>query len=131
MFKIAPDGMGPGFSIPGPGVVEIRSACVDASEEHYGLSTCVVGYSLLGGASVDPLLIAGSCWAFRSLRQTATRIGSGAMHADSRQADFCAYLSAILLGGLLLNATLGWWWADPIAGLIMVPIIGKEGDPPL
>jgi divalent metal cation (Fe/Co/Zn/Cd) transporter len=49
------------------------------------------------------------------------------MHADSIQADFCAYLSAILLGGLLLNAVLGWWWADPVAGLTMVPIIAKEG----
>jgi divalent metal cation (Fe/Co/Zn/Cd) transporter len=37
------------------------------------------------------------------------------------------YLSAILLSGLLLNATLGWWWADPAAALIMVPIIAKEG----
>jgi divalent metal cation (Fe/Co/Zn/Cd) transporter len=49
------------------------------------------------------------------------------MHADSRQADFCSYLSAILLSGLLLNALLGWWWMDPAAGLVMVPIIGKEG----
>ena len=40
---------------------------------------------------------------------------------------FCTYLSAILLGGLLLNALLGWWWADPVAGLVMVPIIAKEG----
>ncbi len=37
------------------------------------------------------------------------------------------YLSAILLVGLLLNALFGWWWADPIAALIMVPIIVKEG----
>jgi divalent metal cation (Fe/Co/Zn/Cd) transporter len=36
-------------------------------------------------------------------------------------------LSAILLGGLLLNAAFGLWWADPVAGLVMVPIIGKEG----
>ena len=49
------------------------------------------------------------------------------MKADSRQTDFCTYLSAILLGGLLLNAVLGWWWADPVAGLVMVTIIGKEG----
>ena len=49
------------------------------------------------------------------------------MKADSRQTDFCTYLSAILLVGLLLNALLGWWWADPVAGLMMVPIIGKEG----
>jgi divalent metal cation (Fe/Co/Zn/Cd) transporter len=49
------------------------------------------------------------------------------MHADARQTDFCVYLSAILLVGLLLNAGLGWWWADPIAALAMVPIITKEG----
>ena len=49
------------------------------------------------------------------------------MNADSRQADFCTYLSAILLGALLLNSLLGWWWADPMAGLMMVPIIAKEG----
>jgi divalent metal cation (Fe/Co/Zn/Cd) transporter len=60
-------------------------------------------------------------------RRVATGIGSAAMKADSRQADFCTYLSAILLGGLLLNAVLGWWWADPAAGLVMVPIIAKEG----
>jgi len=63
----------------------------------------------------------------RAKRRVAGGIGSGAMHADSRQADFCAWLSAILLGGLLLNAAFGWWWADPLAGLGMVPIIAKEG----
>ena len=63
----------------------------------------------------------------RAKRRVAAGIGSSAMNADSRQADFCTYLSAILLGGLLLNALLGWWWADPVAGLMMVPIIAKEG----
>jgi divalent metal cation (Fe/Co/Zn/Cd) transporter len=63
----------------------------------------------------------------RAKRRVAFGIGSEAMHADSRQTDFCTYLSAILLGGLLLNAVLGWWWADPAAGLVMVAIIGKEG----
>jgi divalent metal cation (Fe/Co/Zn/Cd) transporter len=63
----------------------------------------------------------------RAKRRVARGIGSAAMHADSRQTDFCTYLSAILLGGLLLNAVLGWWWADPVAGLVMVPIIAKEG----
>jgi len=63
----------------------------------------------------------------RAKRRVARQIGSGAMHADSRQADFCSYLSATLLGGLLLNAMLGWWWMDPAAGLVMVRIIGKEG----
>ena len=63
----------------------------------------------------------------RAKRRVAAGIGSGAMHADSKQADFCAYLSAIVLGGLLLNAVLGWWWADAVAGLLMVPIIVREG----
>ena len=63
----------------------------------------------------------------RSKRKVATALGSAAMRADSRQTDFCTYLSAILLCGLLLNALLGWWWADPIAALIMVPIIANEG----
>ena len=63
----------------------------------------------------------------RAKRRVAERISSAAMKADSRQTDFCTYLSAILLGGLLLNALLGWWWADPVAGLVMVPIIAKEG----
>ncbi len=63
----------------------------------------------------------------RAKRRVAASIGSRALHADSRQTDLCAYLSAILLGGLLLNAALGWWWADPIAGLLMTPIIANEG----
>jgi divalent metal cation (Fe/Co/Zn/Cd) transporter len=48
------------------------------------------------------------------------------MRADATQTDFCVYLSAVLLGGLLLNAVAGWRWADPVAALLMVPIIGKE-----
>jgi divalent metal cation (Fe/Co/Zn/Cd) transporter len=63
----------------------------------------------------------------RAKRRVAAGIGSAAMKADSKQADFCTYLSAILLGGLVLNAVLGWWWADSVAGLVMVPIIAKEG----
>ena len=63
----------------------------------------------------------------RAKRRVAAEIGSRALQADSRQTDICTYLSAILLGGLILNALLGWWWADPVAALIMVPIIVKEG----
>ncbi|MGW8267146.1 MAG: cation diffusion facilitator family transporter [Longimicrobiales bacterium] len=63
----------------------------------------------------------------RAKRKVARGLGSRALEADSRQTDLCAYLSAILLGGLALNAALGWWWADPVAGLVMVPIIGREG----
>ena len=63
----------------------------------------------------------------RAKKKIGTELASTAMHADARQTDFCVYLSAILLVGLLLNAGLGWWWADPIAALFMVPIIAKEG----
>jgi divalent metal cation (Fe/Co/Zn/Cd) transporter len=63
----------------------------------------------------------------RAKRRVATQIHSGALHADSRQADFCAWLSAILLAGLLLHSLLGWWWADPVAALVMVPAIAREG----
>ena len=63
----------------------------------------------------------------RSKRQVGHTLGSAAMHADAKQTEFCAYLSAILLAGLLLNAAFGLWWADPVAAFIMVPIIAKEG----
>jgi divalent metal cation (Fe/Co/Zn/Cd) transporter len=63
----------------------------------------------------------------RAKRNVARTLNSHALRADSRQTDLCAYLSAILLGGLLFNFLLGWWWADPVAGLIMVPIIVREG----
>jgi len=63
----------------------------------------------------------------REKRKIAARLNSRAMQADSRQTSICAYLSAILLGGLALNALAGWWWADPIAALVMIPIIAKEG----
>jgi len=69
---------------------------------------------------IMPLLV-------RAKRKVARTINSGALMADSKQTELCTYLSAILLGGLLLNALLGWWWADPVAALIMVPIIVKEG----
>jgi divalent metal cation (Fe/Co/Zn/Cd) transporter len=63
----------------------------------------------------------------RAKRRVAAKLGSRALVADSRQTDLCAYLSAILLGGLGLNAVLGWWWADPIAALAMTPLIALEG----
>ena len=69
---------------------------------------------------VMPLLV-------RAKRKVARAIKSRALIADSKQTELCTYLSAILLGGLLLNALLGWWWADPVAALVMVPIITKEG----
>ena len=69
---------------------------------------------------VMPLLV-------KAKRKVAHAINSGALMADSKQTELCTYLSAILLGGLLLNALFGWWWADPVAALVMVPIIAREG----
>jgi len=63
----------------------------------------------------------------RKKRAVGRQLHSAAMVADSKQTQLCSWLSAILLGGLLLNATVGWWWADPVAGLVMVPIIVNEG----
>jgi divalent metal cation (Fe/Co/Zn/Cd) transporter len=62
----------------------------------------------------------------KAKRRVGHALGSAAMHADAKQTEFCTYLSAILLVGLLLNATFGFWWADPVAGLVMVRIIAKE-----
>ena len=63
----------------------------------------------------------------RAKRNVAAQLKSPALKADATQADFCAYLSAILLLGLVLNFLFGWWWADPLAALIMAVIIGNEG----
>jgi divalent metal cation (Fe/Co/Zn/Cd) transporter len=81
----------------------------------------VIGIALaIVSLIVMPLL----AWA---KRKTATHLNSAALRADSRQTSLCAYLSAILLAGLALNATVGWWWADPVTALLMVPIIANEG----
>jgi len=63
----------------------------------------------------------------RAKRRVGHALGSAAMYADAKQTEFCTYLSAILLVGLLLNALFGLWWADPLAAAIMVPTIAKEG----
>lgn len=69
---------------------------------------------------VMPLLV-------RAKRRVARSIKSQALEADATQTQVCTFLSAILLGGLILNALFGWWWADPVAALAMLPIIVKEG----
>jgi divalent metal cation (Fe/Co/Zn/Cd) transporter len=60
-------------------------------------------------------------------RRTGRALGSNAVVADSTQTLLCTYLSAVLLLGLALNATLGWYWADPIAGLVIAAVAIKEG----
>lgn len=73
-----------------------------------------------GSLVVMPLLA-------RAKRRVAATLASRALTAEARQTEICTYLSAILLGGLLLNAFAGWWWADPVAALVMVPLIAYEG----
>lgn len=63
----------------------------------------------------------------RAKRRVALELGSAALEADATQTSLCAYLSIIALVGVALNALLGWWWCDPAAALVMVPIIAKEG----
>jgi len=63
----------------------------------------------------------------RAKRRVARGLASRALDADARQTSLCAYLSVIALAGVALNAAAGWWWADPVAALAMVPIIVREG----
>lgn len=81
----------------------------------------------VAGIAVAALSLMIMPWLAHQKRRVASSIGSRALESDSRQTSLCAYLSAILLGGLVLNALLGWWWADQAAALIMVPIIVNEG----
>jgi hypothetical protein len=97
------------------------SEAIESLLAHEPPQTSFIGIGLsIVSLIIMPLLV-------RAKRRSASNLESRAMKADSRQTDLCAYLSAILLGGLALNALLGWWWADPVAALIMVPIIAREG----
>ena len=81
----------------------------------------IVGLVLLAlSAIVMPILA-------RAKRRVARAMTSRALEADAMQTSLCAYLSVIALAGVALNTALGWWWADPVAALAMVPIIAKEG----
>jgi divalent metal cation (Fe/Co/Zn/Cd) transporter len=93
-----------------------RSLVGRAAPDESLLGIAIAGVSLI----VMPLLA-------RAKRDVANALASRAIRAEARQTDICMYLSAILLGGLGLNALFGWWWADPVAALLMVPIIAKEG----
>jgi divalent metal cation (Fe/Co/Zn/Cd) transporter len=63
----------------------------------------------------------------RAKLSTAAALGSGALRADAYETVTCAWLSLTTLAGLVLNATLGWWWADPLAALAIVPLAVREG----
>jgi divalent metal cation (Fe/Co/Zn/Cd) transporter len=59
--------------------------------------------------------------------RAAAEIGSGALRAEAKETLACSYLSLTLLVGLAANAVAGWWWADPMAALLMVPWLAREG----
>lgn len=105
----------------------------------FGLAAYVTFESiraLVGGHEPDPSTI-GIVLAAVSLiimpflswaqRRTGKALGSNAVVADSTQTLLCTYLSVVLLIGLVLNATLGWGWADPIAGLVIAAVAVREG----
>lgn len=94
----------------------IRALVERRAPEHSTIGIVLAALSLI----VMPVLV-------RFKRPIASRLGSGALEAEARQTRICAYLSAILLVGLGLNARLAWWWADPVAALLMVPLIAWEG----
>jgi divalent metal cation (Fe/Co/Zn/Cd) transporter len=79
----------------------------------------------VGLAAVSLVVMPLLAWA--KLR-TGKALGSRALIADAAETFVCAYLSFALLLGLGLNAALGWWWADPVAALLMLPLIVKEGS---
>ena len=63
----------------------------------------------------------------RAQRRAGRELGSASAVADSKQTLLCAYLSAAVLVGLVLNAVLGWWWADPVAALVLAVLAVREG----
>jgi len=109
------------------GVCFLVLAAYVATDAVYSLYRLEAPETSIPGIVIAALSLAVMPLLARAKRRVAVRLNSAALAADSRQTDLCAYLSAILLGGLVLNAAFGWWWADSVAALIMVPIIVREG----
>jgi len=81
----------------------------------------IVGIGLMVASLVVMPLLA------RAKLRTADALGSRALRADGHETIVCAWLSLTTLCGLALNAGFGWWWADPVAALAMVPLVVREG----
>jgi divalent metal cation (Fe/Co/Zn/Cd) transporter len=79
------------------------------------------------GIAIAALSLAVMPFLSAAQRKAGRELGSASAVADSKQTLLCTYLSAVLLVGLMLNATLGWSWADPIAALVIAVIAVKEG----
>ncbi len=126
------------FSAPDPEARE-RTAMRLIAVSFLGLAAFVTvdaARSLLGGAeperstvgivlaAVSLLVMPGLSW-FE--RRTGRELGSASAVADSHQTLLCSYLSAALLVGLVLHSALGWWWADPVAALVIAGFAVREG----
>lgn len=98
---------------------------IDASRRLLGFGAeareSLIGIVLTAVSSVVMPLLG---WA--KLR-TALALQSGSLRADAYETMACAWLSLTTLAGLLLNAALGWWWADPLAAFAIVPLVVREG----
>jgi divalent metal cation (Fe/Co/Zn/Cd) transporter len=84
-------------------------------------NTSTVGIALAAVSLVVMPVLAGL------KRHNGRRLGSTSVVADSNQTLLCTYLSVVLLVGLVLNATVGWWWADPVAALVIAGLALHEG----
>lgn len=85
---------------------------------HPDASWVGIALSVITLATMPPLA--------RAKRQVGEQLGSSATASESRQTMLCAYLSATLLIGLLANAVLSWWWADPLAALVIAGVAVRE-----
>ncbi len=79
------------------------------------------------GIALTAVSIVAMQWLARAKRRAAARLGSRALEADAFQTTACFWLSVVTLAGVGINAALGWWWADPVAALVMTGFIGWEG----
>jgi divalent metal cation (Fe/Co/Zn/Cd) transporter len=81
----------------------------------------------LVGIAVTAVSVVVMQWLARAKRATAKSIGSRALEADAFQTTACVYLSLAALAGIGLNLLLGWWWADPVAALVIAVLLVREG----
>jgi cation diffusion facilitator family transporter len=79
------------------------------------------------GVALLLLSIVVMLWLARAKRRVARELGSQAMEADAFQTTACWWLSIAALTGVGLNAWLGWWWADPVAAIVISGLIAREG----
>ncbi|MCA2219415.1 cation diffusion facilitator family transporter [Jidongwangia harbinensis] len=97
---------------------------VDAVRSLLGTGEAQTSPVGIGVAALSLIVMPVLVWA---KRRTGRELGSATVVADSMQTMLCTYLSAIVLAGLLLNATLGWYWADPVAALVIAAVAVREG----